>query len=135
MSAPEQQGEARRWLRFTREDLQESERLLGLPDAAPGHICWFSQQATEKALKAALVLEGIDLPFRHDLDALRNLLPPGWSVKQTHPDLAELTTWAVEARHPGSGRRPPWRTPAGRRLWRGRCSRAGGRLRLAGRGG
>jgi HEPN domain-containing protein len=38
-------------------------------------VCWFAQQAAEKALEAALVLEGIKFPLRHDLDALRNLLP------------------------------------------------------------
>ncbi|MDR7489356.1 MAG: HEPN domain-containing protein [Armatimonadota bacterium] len=64
----------------------------------PRHVCWLAQQAAEKALKAALILEGVDFPFRHDLDALRNLLPEGWSVKDEHPDLTELTEWAVEAR-------------------------------------
>jgi HEPN domain-containing protein len=60
-----------------------------------------AQQAAEKALKGALVAEGINFPFRHDLDALRSLLPQGWRVKTEHPDLAELTEWAVEARYPG----------------------------------
>jgi HEPN domain-containing protein len=101
MSVPELQREALRWLRFAREDLQEAGRLLGSPEAVPRHICWFSQQAAEKALKAALVLEGMDFPFRHDLDGLRNLLPSGWAVKQEFPDLAELTAWAVQARYPG----------------------------------
>ena len=30
---------------------------------------WHSQQAAERALKAALVLEGSDFPFTHDLNA------------------------------------------------------------------
>lgn len=47
------------------------------------------------------MLDGIDFPFRHDLDALRNLLPSGWAVKHEFPDLAWLTAWAVEARYPG----------------------------------
>jgi hypothetical protein len=47
------------------------------------------------------VSESVSFPFRHDLDALRNLLPAGWLVKTEHPDLAELTEWAVEARYPG----------------------------------
>ena len=51
--------------------------------------------------KAALVLEEVEFPFTHDLDALRNLLPGSWSVRDTHPDLAELTEWAVETRYPG----------------------------------
>jgi len=35
------------------------------------------------------------------LDALRDLIPEGWSVKTRFPDLAVLTEWAVEARYPG----------------------------------
>jgi len=101
MSAPEQTAEAQRWLRYAREDLAAAERLLADPRSVPRHICWLAQQAAEKALKAALVLEGVDFPWRHDLDALRNLLPAGWAVKVEQPDLAELTEWAVEARYPG----------------------------------
>lgn len=44
----------------------------------PRHVCWLAQQATEKALKAILVFLQIDFPRRHDLDALRNLIPDGW---------------------------------------------------------
>lgn len=101
MSTPEQVAEAQRWLRYAREDLAAAERLLADPRSVPRHICWLAQQAAEKALKAALVLESVDFPWRHDLDALRNLLPAGWAVKAEQPDLAELTEWAVEARYPG----------------------------------
>ncbi len=101
MSDPEHRAEALRWLRFAQEDLAEAERLLRFSDAIPRHICWLAQQAAEKALKAALILEGVEFPYRHDLDALRNLLPNGWAVKKEYPDLAELTVWAVEARYPG----------------------------------
>ena len=101
MSDPEHRAEALRWLRFAQEDLAEAERFLRFPDAVPRHICWLAQQAAEKALKAALILEGVEFPYRHDLDALRNLLPDGWAAKKEYPDLAELTVWAVEARYPG----------------------------------
>ncbi|GBD30565.1 hypothetical protein HRbin32_01673 [bacterium HR32] len=108
MNGPELQSEARRWLRFAQEDLREAERLLASPDSVPRHVCWFAQQAAEKSLKAGLVLEGIEFPFRHDLDGLRNLLPPGWSVKEAYPDLGELTAWAVEARYPGEWPEATW---------------------------
>jgi len=125
MNGPELQSEARRGLRFAQEDLRVAERLLASPDSVPRHVCWFAQQAAEKSLKAGLVLEGIEFPFRHDLDGLRNLLPPGWSVKEAYPDLGELTAWAVEARYPGgSGRRPPGKTPAVRRAWQGPSTNA-----------
>ena len=98
--------EAVRWLQFSKEDLNIASRLiLGTP-TAPRHTCWLSQQAAEKALKAALVLEGVEFPFTHDLDALRNRLPDSWSVRTTHADLAELTEWAVETRYPGDWNQP-----------------------------
>ena len=93
--------EALRWLRFSEEDLDVALRLLSGSPSAPRHACWLSQQAAEKALKAALVLDEVEFPFTHDLDALRNLLPGSWSVRDTLPDLAELTEWAVETRYPG----------------------------------
>ena len=101
MSNPERIAEVRRWLRFAREDLTAAEALLRDEGVVPRHVCWLAQQAAEKALKAALVAVDVEFPFRHDLDALRNLLPPGWRIKSEHPDLAELTEWAVEARYPG----------------------------------
>ena len=99
--------EALRWLRFAEEDLAVALQLVTGTPPAPRHACWLSQQAAEKTLKAALILEGIHFPFSHDLDALRNLLPNSWSVRSTHADLAELTEWAVETRYPGD-----WSEPA-----------------------
>ena len=93
--------EALRWLRFSEEDLSVAVRLMSGAPTAPRHACWLSQQAAEKALKAALILEEVDFSFTHDLDALRNLLPDGWAVRDTHADMAELTEWAVETRYPG----------------------------------
>ena len=101
MNDPQLVDEARRWLRFAAEDIDVAQRLLATDGPTARHTCFLAQQAAEKALKAALVLEGIDFPFRHDLDALRNLLPDTWSVRRTHTDLAQLTEWAVEARYPG----------------------------------
>ena len=94
-------GDALRWLRYSAEDLDVARVLLRSHASASRHVCWLSQQAAEKALKAALVLEGTEFPFTHDLDALRNRLPEDWQVRTTHADLAELTQWAVETRYPG----------------------------------
>lgn len=101
MDSSEQTAEARRWLRYAHEDLVTAEALLDQPALAPRHACWLAQQAVEKALKAALILLGIEPPRSHDLDALRNLLPGDWQVKTAFPDLAEQKEWAVEARYPG----------------------------------
>ena len=93
--------DARQWLRYSNEDLRIASQLLRVSPPSPRHTCWLCQQAAEKALKAALVAEGIDFPLTHDLDALKNLLPEGWPVRETHHDLSELTQWTVEARYPG----------------------------------
>jgi len=81
--------------------LDAAEVLVEQRNVVPRHICWLAQQAAEKAIKAVLVFLQIDFPRRHDLDALRNLLPSDWKVKEEQPDLADLTEWAVEARYPG----------------------------------
>jgi HEPN domain-containing protein len=81
--------------------LVAAELLVGQRTIASWHVCWLAQQAAEKALKAVLVFFQIDFPRRHDLDAMRNLIPIGWQLKEEHPDLADLTEWAVEARYPG----------------------------------
>jgi len=101
MSAPEHEEEARRWIRYALEDLSEAELLIERSESVPRHACWMSQQSVEKVLKSILVFLQIPFPRKHDLDALRNLIPEGWSVKESFPDLAELTEWAVEARYPG----------------------------------
>jgi len=101
MNEAERMAEVQRWLRYAREDLATAEAVLGQRGIVPRHACWLAQQAAEKALKAVLVFLQIDFPWRHDLDALRNLIPDGWQLKAAHPDLASLTEWAVEARYPG----------------------------------
>ncbi len=101
MSVDERLLEVQRWLRYAQEDMAAAEVMLEQTAIAPRHACWLAQQAAEKALKAVLVFLQIDFPRRHDLDALRNLVPDGWQLKDNHPDLAELTEWAVEARYPG----------------------------------
>ncbi len=70
--------ESQRWLGYARSDLEAAQNLLSSPDHYPRQVCFLAQQAIEKALKAALILEQIVFPFSHDLDRLRNMLPAGW---------------------------------------------------------
>lgn len=101
MSELESALEAKRWLKYAREDLQTAELILGHPTIAYRHVCWLSQQTVEKELKAALIFLQVEFPRTHDLDILRNLLPGEWGAKKVSPDLAEMTEWAVESRYPG----------------------------------
>ena len=66
----------------------------------PRNACRLAQKAAEKSLKAAFVPEGVDFPHVHNLDKLRNLLPAGWSVKETRPNLTGLARHVTEARCP-----------------------------------
>lgn len=101
MNESERLTETQRWVRYAGEDLNTAETLLRQRNTVPRHICWLAQQAAEKSIKAALIFLQIDFPRRHDLDALRNLLPANWLIRDEQPDLAALTEWAVEARYPG----------------------------------
>ena len=101
MSEPEHIQEATRWLVYAREDLQTAKFIFDHPTIAYRHICGLSQQATEKALKAVLVFLQIEFPRTHDLDVLWNRIPSDWTLKESIPDLATLTEWAVESRYPG----------------------------------
>lgn len=98
--------ETQRWLTYAQRDLAAAEALSREMDSFPQQICFLCQQATEKSLKAALIYEQIDFPFRHDLDLLRNLLPNDWQTRTDHPKLTELTEWAVEARYPSLTEEP-----------------------------
>ncbi len=94
--------DTREWLKFASEDLKTSEFLVTNHFVGPARqACGLAQQAAEKAIKAALIYMQIDFPKSHDLDKLRNMLPPDWKLHQQYPILRELTQWAVESRYPG----------------------------------
>jgi HEPN domain-containing protein len=93
--------EAARWLQYARQDLATVNKMLQEGGFSYRHACFWSQQAAEKALKAIFIYLQIDYYWRHDLDALRSVLPDNWPVKRMQADLSRLTEWAVEARYPG----------------------------------
>lgn len=92
--------EAARWLAYAHSDLAAAQALYDTPDHYPRQVCYFAQQAVEKALKAIFVFHKIEFPLTHDLDRLRALIPEGWSVKQSSVGLTVLTVWAIGARYP-----------------------------------
>ena len=101
MSEPESEHEAVRWLWYALEDLILAETIAGQRLSGARHLCFFAQQAAEKALKAILVHEGIEFPKTHDLPRLRALVPEGWSAREVQGSLGRLAMFAVEARYPG----------------------------------
>ncbi|MDE0469238.1 MAG: HEPN domain-containing protein [Candidatus Poribacteria bacterium] len=100
MQTADRLADTARWLRHAEEDLTTAETFLGHPQIPPRQVCWHAQQAAEKALKAALIFLQIDFRRTHNLNVLRDLLPESWQLKTAHPDLSDLTRWALETRYP-----------------------------------
>lgn len=88
-------------LQYAQEDLYAAETMLGIESIPPRIICFHSQQAAEKVLKAVLVYENLDVPRTHDLTLIQSLLPEAWTMKHTLGDLTTLSIWAADARYPG----------------------------------
>ena len=83
--------EAQLWLSYAKSDLDAAYVLLEKGDFFPRQICFMSQQAGEKALKAILVYLEINFPKTLDLDRIRELIPEGWAVKEKFPNLLKKT--------------------------------------------
>ncbi len=63
-------------------------------------VCFHSQQAVEKLLKALLVFAGVPFARTHDVIQLVQLLPGDLALAIAIEDLAPLNRYAVEARYP-----------------------------------
>lgn len=105
MNAQGEESESAQWLRFAREDLAAAEHL-NRSEAPPRAICLLSQQAAEKAIKAAIIAARIRAPRSHDLGHLNGLLLDSLSLDTPGHELDELTQWAVAARYPGDWEEP-----------------------------
>jgi HEPN domain-containing protein len=101
MSDPELLADIAKWLRYAREDLSLAREMMSRDHVVPRHVCLYSQQAAEKALKAALFYQEIEAPKTHDLERLLALFTSEWCLKVPRESIARLTEWAVEARYPG----------------------------------
>ena len=65
-------------------------------------LCFDTQQAAEKALKAVLLARGIPFRFVHDIAELLTLLEnQGVILSEEIKASAELTDYSVESRYPG----------------------------------
>ena len=95
-------GSPDEWLIHAESDLRYAR--LGKNDGTvlPGQVCFHAQQAAEKAIKASLLLRGIDFPRSHDI---RELLEIGRRHGVAVPSLVlaadSLTPYATQTRYPG----------------------------------
>ncbi len=89
-----------RWLRWAGEDLVLARSAHADPDAVARGACVWAQQCAEKAIKAAVVAQGVDPPKTHSLLRLEQLVPGVLQSALRLVDLAELTRRSVEGRYP-----------------------------------
>jgi HEPN domain-containing protein len=75
-------------------------RAIATADAPLRGAAYLAQQAAEKALKAAISVEGVDPPRLHDLVSLGAGLPGLFDGLELPPDLARLSAAVITARYP-----------------------------------
>lgn len=97
---PDAQRVASRWIAKADEDLGAAERLLAIDDSLASVVCFHSQQAVEKLIKALLVFGGVPFARTHDVIQLVQMLPQDLALSVPLADLAPLNRYAVEARYP-----------------------------------
>jgi HEPN domain-containing protein len=85
-------GTSLAWLRRAKSNLARAKQPK--PDEAVWEdLCFDAQQAAEKALKAILILRGIDFPRTHNIRVLLSLLEPtGQHIPQELREAVSLTT-------------------------------------------
>lgn len=93
-------GSAEDWLRRAHSDLALA-RLPRPPGVLLEDLCYHSQQAAEKALKAVLIARSRTVPRTHSIPRLLELMPAQVAVPETVQEAAILTDYAVSARYPG----------------------------------
>jgi HEPN domain-containing protein len=113
MPDPEAVAEvARHWMRRARADLAAARVILADREGLDPWVASFhAQQAAEKYLKAACVIEQVRFPRTHDLERLAQLLKTGWALPDERT-LAVLSRYAVAGRYPEAlfegGPDPTW---------------------------
>lgn len=95
-------GSPEEWLAHAESDLNLARLGKDRDDVLAEQVCFHTQQAAEKALKAVLLHRKIEFPFIHDIEALLEIMTQsGLLVPRNVADAGALTPYAVEARYPG----------------------------------
>ncbi len=92
----------RQWLAFAEADLDVVEDILAGQSESWAHVCYLSQQAAEKMLKAYLVAHRVAPPRTHDLARLLNECAT-WrrDTAELAADTQLLNRYAVTGCYPG----------------------------------
>ena len=100
---PEQIREefVRQWLLKAEEDLQAAQSLLACGTTFLATVCFHSQQAAEKYLKAVLTRHQVEFPKTHDIGQLLDLIAPiDIDLSESLRDTIVLTAYGVGIRYP-----------------------------------
>ena len=90
------------WPRHARSNLSRCRADRALPEVLFEDLCFDAEQATEKAIKAVLVMRGSRFPKTHDLAELLDLVTAtGVVVPPEVLEAKRLTPYAVAGRYPG----------------------------------
>jgi len=104
MSGPEDALKAtlRQWVEKADNDLTTAALVLQLRAKCPTDtVCFHAEQCIEKYHKALLVMNLIDFPKTHDLNALARLKPKPLLSMLTDEERRRLTEYATVLRYPG----------------------------------
>jgi HEPN domain-containing protein len=90
------------WLRHAESDLGLARLGQANKNILRSQICFHTQQAAEKSIKAVLLFRHIDFPLIHDIEELLEICEQGHvEIPSDIFDAASLTPYAVETRYPG----------------------------------
>ncbi|MGA2093518.1 MAG: HEPN domain-containing protein [Sedimentisphaerales bacterium] len=92
----------RQWLMKAEEDLNAAKSLIAYGMTFLSTVCFHSQQAAEKYLKAFLTYHQVEFPKTHDIDELLDLAARADNkLAESLRDTIVLTNYSVDARYPG----------------------------------
>ena len=99
---------SKQWVAKARNDLLNADNNLRAEEIPFDTVCFHSQQAAEKLLKAYLVANSRPYPITHDLILiLESVLSLDQTAERLRDALALLMPYAVEVRYPDD-----WYTPS-----------------------
>lgn len=91
----------RQWLLKAEEDLNAAKSLLTYGETFLSTICFHSQQAAEKYLKAFLTRHQVEFPRTHDIGELLDLIDPiDENLSGSLREVVTLTGYSVTIRYP-----------------------------------
>ena len=89
------------WLKKADNDIVTAKQTFLLPDGPIDTVCFHTQQAVEKALKALLTFHNMPFPKIHELLRLLDMAVPFLpELEEFRENFAEMSNYAVEVRYP-----------------------------------